>query len=62
MRLRERLSAIAAVVRRIIGAPDYDRYLAHVQRHHPHVSPLSRDAFIRDTLARKHERPGSRCC
>jgi len=52
----------AAVLRRIIGAPDYERYLAHVARRHPDVVPLSREAFARDALSRRYDRPGSRCC
>jgi uncharacterized short protein YbdD (DUF466 family) len=52
----------ATVLRRIIGAPDYERYLAHVASRHPDAIPLSRDAFARDALARRYDRPGSRCC
>jgi uncharacterized short protein YbdD (DUF466 family) len=52
----------ALVIRRIIGAPDYERYLAHVAQRHPDSVPLSRDAFARDALARRYDRPGSRCC
>jgi uncharacterized short protein YbdD (DUF466 family) len=46
----------------VIGAPDYERYLAHVARRHPDRTPLSRDDFARDALARRYDRPGSRCC
>jgi uncharacterized short protein YbdD (DUF466 family) len=60
--LHARLQRAAAVVRRIIGVPDYERYLAHVTRCHPEMSPLSPDAFARDALARRYDRPGSRCC
>jgi uncharacterized short protein YbdD (DUF466 family) len=52
----------ASVLRRVIGAPDYERYLAHVSARHPDQTPLSRDDFARDTLARRYDRPGSRCC
>ena len=52
----------AAVLRCVIGAPDYERYLAHVRQHHPDTTPLSRDAYARDALARRYDRPGSRCC
>jgi uncharacterized short protein YbdD (DUF466 family) len=60
--LFDRLAALGALLRRIIGAPDYDAYLAHLATHHPGMEPLSRDAFARDVLARRYERPGSRCC
>ena len=49
-------------MRRIIGAPDYERYLAHVLKCHPTESPLSREAFARDALARRYNQPGNRCC
>jgi uncharacterized short protein YbdD (DUF466 family) len=60
--LRTRARQLGVVVRRIIGAPDYDRYLAHVSQRHPGATPLTRDEFARDALARRYDRPGSRCC
>lgn len=56
------LGRAAWAVRRVIGAPDYERYVAHVRDAHPGTAPLSRDAFAHDVLARRYERPGSRCC
>lgn len=50
------------VVRRVIGAPDYERYLAHMRRAHPECTPLSHDRFIAAQLQSRYERPGSRCC
>ncbi|MEO8563154.1 MAG: YbdD/YjiX family protein [bacterium] len=61
-RLRARARRVAVVVRRIIGAPDYECYLAHVTCRHPGTTPLSPEAFARDALARRYDRPGSRCC
>jgi uncharacterized short protein YbdD (DUF466 family) len=61
-RTRTSLEQLGALVRRIIGAPDYERYLAHVQSRHPDTTPLTREAFARDALARRYDRPGSRCC
>jgi uncharacterized short protein YbdD (DUF466 family) len=61
-RARTSLEQLGALVRRIIGAPDYERYLAHVQSGHPDTTPLTREAFARDALARRYDRPGSRCC
>jgi uncharacterized short protein YbdD (DUF466 family) len=58
----ELLGRVALVVRRVIGVPDYARYVAHVHRAHPGAVPLSLEAFTRDALARRYERPGSRCC
>ena len=60
--LLTRAQHAGAVIRRIIGAPDYDRYLLHVTRRHPGTTPLTREEFARDALARRYDRPGSRCC
>ncbi len=53
---------IARVVRRVIGVPDYDRYLAHVTRTHPECVPMTHDEFARDSLTRRYNTPGNRCC
>lgn len=50
------------MVRRVIGVPDYEGYLSHMTTRHPGVAPLTRDAFARDAMARRYDRPGSRCC
>jgi uncharacterized short protein YbdD (DUF466 family) len=52
----------ADVVRRVIGVPDYDRYLAHMRQRHPECPPLSRERFLAERLQARYERPGSRCC
>ena len=51
-----------AVLRRIIGVPDYDLYVAHMRVHHPACDVLSHDDFLRERMADKYSRPGSRCC
>lgn len=61
-RLRALVARAAQVTRRIVGVPDYEGYVAHLRAHHPGARPLSRDEFLRDVLARRYERPGSRCC
>ena len=53
---------ITTVVRRIIGVPDYDAYLAHMHRHFPDCTPLDPRTFERERLADKYTQPGSRCC
>jgi uncharacterized short protein YbdD (DUF466 family) len=57
-----RLGAVARVVRQIIGVPDYERYLAHLRVAHPGCSPVSREAFMKERLEARYDRPGSRCC
>lgn len=60
--IAERLARIAAVVRRIIGVPDYERYVAHQRRCHPGEPALSAEEFVRDSLTRRYSQPGNRCC
>ena len=60
--LRERIRKVAAVVRTIVGAPDYDRYVAHARACHPDREPLSRDEFMDQRLESRYSRPGARCC
>lgn len=59
---RVRLDRIAAVVRRIIGVPDYDRYVAHARRCHPDQPLMSRDEFTRQRMVDRYSKPGARCC
>ncbi|MDE3052350.1 MAG: YbdD/YjiX family protein [Gemmatimonadota bacterium] len=61
-KLRTGVRAIGEATRRIIGAPDYERYLAHMRRLHPAARPLTRDQFARQCLEDRYSRPGSRCC
>jgi uncharacterized short protein YbdD (DUF466 family) len=56
------LRAAARVARAVIGAPDYDRYLAHMREHHPGRVPLSREEFACRQLEARYNSPGSRCC
>jgi uncharacterized short protein YbdD (DUF466 family) len=51
-----------AIVRRIIGAPDYDRYVAHLRDHHPGAPPMTYDEFARQRMVERYSRPGTRCC
>jgi uncharacterized short protein YbdD (DUF466 family) len=60
--LVERLASMARVLRAVLGAPDYDRYLAHLARRHPDAVPLSRAEFVREHLRTRYDEPGSRCC
>jgi uncharacterized short protein YbdD (DUF466 family) len=62
LRATRRLAAVRRVVRSIIGAPDYDRYVAHMRERHPREVPLSRAEFWRRHLEERYKTPGSRCC
>jgi uncharacterized short protein YbdD (DUF466 family) len=56
------LGRVGAIVRRVIGAPDYERYLSHMRQRHPDRTPMSRDQFIHDRLRERYDKPGARCC
>ena len=59
---RNPLAAIARAIKQIIGVPDYERYVSHQRLAHPGCEPLSRDAFMRERLDARYNRPGSKCC
>ena len=61
-RWRRRLAALTRALHRVLGAPDYDAYLAHHARAHPGTAALPRDEFVRRRQAERDARPGSRCC
>ncbi|MFO1431626.1 MAG: YbdD/YjiX family protein [Candidatus Competibacteraceae bacterium] len=48
----------------ILGAPDYQAYLAHQREHHPETPPLSERDYVRWFLDRRYNKPGGgyRCC
>lgn len=60
--VREVARRVAAVVRRVIGVPDYDRYVAHVHHAHPGTAPMTREEFERSRLENRYSTPGQRCC
>jgi uncharacterized short protein YbdD (DUF466 family) len=49
---------------RLLGLPNYERYIAHMQAAHPECAPLSRRSFYDEAQRRRYEsgpdRP--RCC
>jgi len=56
------LRRCAAVLRAIVGVPDYDRYAAHMRARHPGAVLLSRREFFAVRQRERFERPGGRCC
>ncbi|MBL0940301.1 MAG: YbdD/YjiX family protein [Gemmatimonadaceae bacterium] len=57
-----RLSRVAALVRKLIGVPDYDRYLVHMHERYPGCTPIDRETFEKDRLAARYRTAGNRCC
>jgi uncharacterized short protein YbdD (DUF466 family) len=60
--LRRGVGAARRVLRTMIGAPDYERYVALCRARDADAPVLDRAAFERDRLAARYDRPGSRCC
>ncbi len=56
------LSRCAAVLRRIIGVPDYEAYLTHMTTHQPDAIPLTPSEFSLARMNERYKQPGSRCC
>jgi uncharacterized short protein YbdD (DUF466 family) len=50
------------VVRGVVGAPDYERYLEHHARCHPGVAPLDRRGFYAEFVTRRFGPGPTRCC
>ena len=53
---------IAAVVRRMIGVPDYETYLRHMRERYPECTPIDQKSFERERLTARYKATGSRCC
>jgi uncharacterized short protein YbdD (DUF466 family) len=56
------LTRVAGLIRRIIGAPDYASYVAHVRAHHPGREPLGEREFMAERFRERYEKPGGKCC
>jgi len=55
------LRRVGRSLRTILGAPDYERYLAHMRERHPGERVLSEaELFLRRQEGKG--RPGARCC
>jgi len=61
-KLQGGIRALRQACRQIVGIPDYDRYVAHMAKHHPGDAVLSREEFFARTIDHKYGRNGPRCC
>jgi uncharacterized short protein YbdD (DUF466 family) len=50
------------VVRQVVGAPDYERYLEHHARCHAGAALLDRRAFYEEFVSRRFGPGPTRCC
>jgi uncharacterized short protein YbdD (DUF466 family) len=55
-------SRAASIVRAVLGAPDYQRYLVHMHTAHPGDRVMSETEFIHTRMNDRYNRAGSRCC
>lgn len=60
--VREGVSRVLRVVRQVVGAPDYERYLEHHARCHAGAAPLDRRAFYAEFVSRRFGPGPTRCC
>jgi uncharacterized short protein YbdD (DUF466 family) len=62
--LADKIVRIRKALEAVIGAPDYEAYLAHHKRVHPDVPPMSEKEFFRFAIDRRYKKPGGgmRCC
>ena len=60
--LRDAARAVSKACRQIVGIPDYERYVAHMQSNHPAEPLLSRGEFFAQAIDRKYGRGRTRCC
>ncbi|MGD0991621.1 MAG: YbdD/YjiX family protein [Gemmatimonadales bacterium] len=59
----ELLRRAARVVRQVVGAPDYERYLEHQAAHHPLCAPLTPREYYAEFVTRRFGSAGpTRCC
>lgn len=51
-------------LRQMVGIPDYDRYVRHVQSTHPGRACMTYEEFFRERQSSRYDgkTPGSRCC
>jgi uncharacterized short protein YbdD (DUF466 family) len=59
----ELLRRAARVVRQVVGAPDYERYLEHQAARHPGCAPLTPREYYAEFVTRRFGGVGpTRCC
>ncbi|SCW55708.1 Uncharacterized short protein YbdD, DUF466 family [Sphingobium faniae] len=61
--MRRLFLRLRQIARAMVGAPDYDAYLRHMQEHHPGAPPLSEAQLFRERQeARYGGKNGGKCC
>ncbi|GAB2463663.1 YbdD/YjiX family protein [Xylanimonas ulmi] len=60
--VRRAWRALAWYVKGVLGESDYQRYVAHLRRHHPSAPVPSVSEYWRARYADQDANPGARCC
>ena len=56
------LANVLAVLRRVVGMPDYDSYVRHVRACHPERPVPSEREFFDEYIRVKYQGGAMRCC
>ena len=56
------MESALAVVRQVVGAPDYQRYLEHHARCHAGAAPLGPREYYAEFVSRRFGSGPTRCC
>jgi uncharacterized short protein YbdD (DUF466 family) len=58
------VARVCQCLRQMIGIPDYEVYVKHVQSAHPGQACMTYEEFFRERQLNRYEgkTPGSRCC
>ncbi|HEV7490494.1 MAG TPA: YbdD/YjiX family protein [Rhodanobacteraceae bacterium] len=62
MTVRRLWQSSVAAARRMIGVPDYDRYVAHLRARHPDRPVPTYAEFFAERQNARYVRGGGRCC
>lgn len=47
----------------LVGLPSYDKYVEHIETHHPGQKPKSRKQFFKECIEKKYGAGGgTKCC
>ncbi len=53
---------LGQALRLMVGLPDYDNYLTHMEATHPGVAPMSYEEFFRDRQGARYGAGRGSCC
>ena len=60
--IRKLARAVGDVVRRVAGMPDYESYVAHLERSHPGRALPSEREYYEDYVTNRYGDGPTRCC